>query len=384
MRRAGYPGILALGLLSLLAVVGDFAEAKSHVLRATVDDLLALKVRPIAIAHRGFGENLGEDPSRPIENTLSAVRQGFRAGASVVEVDVQRTADGEIVAYHDDFLSDFTCIHSLTLGQLRARLPQVATLHAILLQARAFEIPGELRGLVIVELKAPSPLCDPGDTQEHALVASVAAVIHRAGMTRQVILTSFSPVLLLHAQALIPEATRSLTVDVLQFFSPEDVRSALNDRFGGMPLTLIDKRPDLGLQWAEIGPLLRLPSYWSVENGSIVEAIGKVITTAATVDARVVEADLVLLGSPAGALFVDALHGAGLEVFGYAVNNAAEWRLLASLGVDAIYTNDIPLGVELQVPIPDLERRTDISRRFWIGIGWPSATRDSRLGSIRS
>jgi glycerophosphoryl diester phosphodiesterase len=358
MRRAGFPGVVALGLLSVLAVVGDFAEAQSHALRATVDDLLALEVRPIAIGHRGFGENLGEDPSRPIENTVSAVRRGFRSGISVVEVDVQRTADGEIVAYHDDFLSDFTCIHSLTLGQLRARMPQVATLHAILWQARAFEIPGELRGLVIVELKAPSPLCDRGDTQEHALVASVAAVIHQAGMMHQVILTSFSPVLLLHAKALIPEATRSLTVDVLQFLSPEDVQSTLNDRFGGLPLRLIDKRPDLGLQWAEIGLLLRLPSYWPVERkGSIMEAIGKLVATADTLDARVVEADLVLLGSRAGVLIVEALHGARLEVFGYAVDNADEWELLASRGVDAIYTNDIPLGVRLQESIPDLERR---------------------------
>jgi glycerophosphoryl diester phosphodiesterase len=361
MRRADFQRILVLGVLSLLAVGAAPDRAKGYEARATVDDLLALEVRPIAIGHRGFGENLGEDPSRPIENTLSAVRQGLRAGVSVVEVDVQRTADGEIVAYHDDFLSDFTCIHRLTLGQLRARMPQVATLHAILLQARSFERPRELRGLVIVELKAPSPLCDPKDTQEYALVSSVAAVIRRAGMTHQVILTSFSPVLLLHAQALIPETTRSLTVDVLQFLSPEDVRSALNNRFGGLSFTLIDKRRDLGLQWAEIGSLLRLPSYWPVENGSTMEAIekfteaiGKLIATADTVDARIVEADLVLLGL-AGPLVVGALHGAGLEIFGYAVDNEAEWQLLAALGVDAIYTNDIPLGVELQASIPALE-----------------------------
>jgi glycerophosphoryl diester phosphodiesterase len=351
--------LVALGLLSLLAVVGDFAEARSQLRRATIDDLLALEVRPIAIGHRGFGEISGDDPSRPIENTVGAVRQGFRAGVSVVEVDVQRTADGEIVAYHDDFLSDFTCINSLTLHQLRARMPEIATLHAVLWQARAFEIPGELRGLVIVELKAPSPLCDPGDTQERALVSSVAAVIRRAGMTHQVILTSFSPVLLLHARALIPETTRSLTVDVLQFLSPEDVRSVLKERFGDdVSLTLIDKRPDLGLQlqWAEIGSFLRLPSYWSIENGSLAEAVEKLITTAAILEARVVEADLVLLGSPAGALIVDVLHSARLEVFGYTVDDAAEWELLASLGVDAIYTNDIPLGVELQASIPPLEQ----------------------------
>src|SRR4030095_8727843 len=332
MRRADFQRILALGVLSLLAVGAAPDRAKGHVLGATVDDLLALEGRPIAIGHRGFGENLGEDPNRPIENTLSAVRRGLRTGVSVVEVDVQRTADGEIVADHDDFLSDFTCIHRLTLGQLRARMPQVATLHAILLQARSFERPRELRGLVIVELKAPSPLCDPGDTQEYALVSSVAAVIRRAEMTHQVILTSFSPVLLLHAQALIPEATRSLTIDVLQFLSPEQIQSALKDRFGDVSVTLIDKRPDLGLQWAEIGSLLRLPSYHSVENGSIGQSIARMIATALTVGARVVEADLVLLGSPGGVLVVGALHDFGLKVFGYTVDDEADWQPLASLG----------------------------------------------------
>src|SRR5262245_21979869 len=356
MRRADFQQILALGVLALLALGAVPDPAQGHVLVATVDDLLALEVRPIAIGHRGFGQNLGENPSQPIENTMSAVRQGFRAGVSVVEVDVQRTADGEIVAYHDDFLSDFTCIHRLTLGQLRERMPHVATLHAIPLESRSLERMGDLRGIVIVELKAPSPLCDPGDTQEFTIVSSVAAVIQRAGMTHQVMLTSFSPALLLYAQTLLPEVTRSLTVDVLQFLSPEDIRSALNARFGGLLLTLIDKRPDLGLQWAEIGSLLRLPSYWSIENGSIMESIAKMIATAARVEARVVEVDLVLLGSPAGVLLVGALHSAGLEVFGYTADNEEEWRLLKSLGVDAIYTNDVPLGVELQATIPPPEQ----------------------------
>lgn len=341
MRRVGFPPILVLGVLSLLAVVCAPDQAKSHVPGATVDDLLAPEVGPFAIAHRGFGDNLGEDPSRPIEETLSAVRSGFRAGASVVEVDVQRTADGEVVAYHDDFLPDYTCIHRLTLGELRERLPHVTTLHAILLQARSFNTRGSLQGLVIVELKAPSPLCDPDDTQEHAIVTSVAAVIRRADMTNQVILTSLSPVLLFLAKAHIPEVVRSLTIDGLQFLGPDEIQAAVSARIGDLTVTPIDKRPDFGLRWAEIGALLRLPGYRSVQ---------QMIATAVLVDARVVEADLILLGA-AGAPLVDLLHSVGLKVLGYTVNDADEWQLLESLGVDGIYTNDVPLGVELQATL---------------------------------
>jgi len=354
MRRGdGLRPIFVIGVLSLL-IVGVAAEAKSDVLGATVDDLLALDVRPIAIGHRGFGENLGEDPSRPIEDTVTAVRWGFRAGLSVVEVDVQRTADGEIVALHDDFLQpDFACIHRLTLAKLRARLPHVSTLQAILLQARLFNWPWwPLRGIVIVELKAPSPLCDPDDTQEHALVSSVAGVIRRVGMADQVILTSFSPVLLLHARAQIPEVVRSLTIDGLQFLTLEEIKTALKNRFGDVSVTPIEKHPgfgipDLGLQWAEIGSLLRLPGYRS---------IGEMIATASGVGARVVEVERLMLLAPGGAQLVELLHRVSLEVFGYTADDEEEWRLLKLLGVDAIYTNDVPLGVELQATIPPPEQ----------------------------
>jgi glycerophosphoryl diester phosphodiesterase len=359
MRRGGdFLPVFAVGVLSLLVFVAAPVEAKDGLLGATVDDLLALEVRPFAIGHRGFGADLGGDRSRPIENTVSAVRWGFRAGLSVVEVDVQRTADGEIVAFHDDFLQpDFACINRLTLGRLRARLPHVATLQAVLLQARSFNRPWEaLRGIVIVELKAPSPLCDPDDTQEHALVSSVASVIRRVQMTDQVLLTSFSPVLLFHARAQIPEVVRSLTIDGLQFLTPEEIKVALKKLLGDVSVTLIDKHPDLGLQWAEIGSILRLPGYRSIE---------ELIVTAAVVGARVVEADLILLGS-AGPPLVDLLHSAGLKVFGYTANDATEWLLLESLGVDGIYTNDIPLGVELQAPVSSLE-----------GPSGPVATSDS-------
>ena len=64
-----------------------------------------------------------------------------------------------------------------------------------------------------------------------------------------------------------------------------------------------------------------------------------------------VEADLFLL-STFGTSLVEALHASGLKVFGFTANNEAEWLFLESLGVDGIYTNDVPLGVENQAAIP--------------------------------
>jgi glycerophosphoryl diester phosphodiesterase len=57
-----------------------------------------MSVVPIAIAHRG-------DPSSERENTLRAFRAAVRAGADMVELDLRRTKDGEIVVLHDATLS---------------------------------------------------------------------------------------------------------------------------------------------------------------------------------------------------------------------------------------------------------------------------------------
>ena len=197
MRTGGRVKVVVLSILASVALGAHPAEPAHTHLRWTVEDLLDLDVKPFAIGHRGFGDNLGEDPSWPIEDTVAAVRRRFMAGISVVEVDVQLTRDHEVVVFHDDFLSDYTCLNRLTMAEIKERLPFVPTLHAVLHEARRFdERSGPLRGLVIIELKAAAPLCDPHDTQEHAIVSAVTKVIRHAHMTRQVMLTSFSPALL--------------------------------------------------------------------------------------------------------------------------------------------------------------------------------------------
>jgi glycerophosphoryl diester phosphodiesterase len=328
-----------IGVLAALAPGIGAAGPASRTLEGTVDVLLDLDVRPFAIGHRGSGANL-DDRSRPIENTVPAVRSGFRAGLSVVEIDVQLTRDGEVAAFHEDFLPDLTCLNLLTLAELQARLPHVPTLHAVLNQARQFnEGSGPLRGLVIVELKPAAPLCDPHDTQEHAIVSAVSDVVRRREMTDQVLLTSFSPALLSIAAHEAPEIERILAVSGLQFLTAEQIQDRLR-----LPVTLIDKTINLGLQWAEVGLIFRLPGYRS---------IGELLSAAVGTGARVVEADLFLLQS-AGAPLVEALHAFPfqLKVFGFTATTAAEWTFLQELGVDGIYTDDVELGITHQVPLP--------------------------------
>jgi glycerophosphoryl diester phosphodiesterase len=328
---------MAAAIVLMSVVPGAALAPPPRTLDATVDLLLGLDVRPFAIAHRGFGENLGEDRSRPVENTVAAVERGFEAGASVVEVDVQLTRDHRVAVFHNDFLPDFTCVNKLTLAELQARLPHVPALEDVLAVARRFNGLHPLRGIVIIELKAAAPLCDPADAQERAIVSTVTEVIRRMRMTTQVLFTSLSPALLYLAQRHAPDVERILSVSGVQFLSREQLEEVFE-----LPVTLIDKRLDLGLQWADVGAVYRLPGYRSVD---------ELLRTAALTNARVVEADLLLLHS-AGAALVYALHVAGLKVFGFTANSVNDWKFMDSLGVDGIYTNDVPMGVSRQAPIP--------------------------------
>jgi glycerophosphoryl diester phosphodiesterase len=54
-------------------------------------------VTPLVVGHRG-------EPMSHVENTLPAVLAGFALGADMVEIDLRLTADGEVVAAHDDHL----------------------------------------------------------------------------------------------------------------------------------------------------------------------------------------------------------------------------------------------------------------------------------------
>lgn len=64
-----------------------------------------LKPTPLALAHRGgalYGPNVG------LENTLTAFRNAVALGYTHLETDVHVTADGQLVAFHDERLDRVT------------------------------------------------------------------------------------------------------------------------------------------------------------------------------------------------------------------------------------------------------------------------------------
>ena len=326
----------------------DHRDGQRH---STAEDFLRLNVGPIAIGHHGVGPYTDPPPAGlPIENTLESVEQAYSLGARVVEVDVQLTADGKLAVFHDDFLSDFTCLQSLTLEQLQARLPYVPELRDVLQLARHVNRKNgdKLDGILIVELKAFSPHCDPDDVFERPLVAAVVREVKDAQMTERVLFDSFSPALLHLASQAAPEIPRELDLDGLQLLNPAQIEAVT-----GLPVTIISKKISLGLTWADIGPIYRLPGYASP---------GQFLATAMAVQARAVGGEMDFFGPAeqlqpgSGAAFVAAAHSLGLRAFADPANVEADWDFFVPFEVDAIYST-IPMGVNLQPAIPELDGR---------------------------
>lgn len=98
-RQRGGPVALATGLLALVTVLGLSATAAS-----------AKPAKPTAdvdvVAHRGSS---GAAP----ENTLAAIRLALEHRSDVVENDIQRTADGELVIMHDTTLARTTDVEEV-------------------------------------------------------------------------------------------------------------------------------------------------------------------------------------------------------------------------------------------------------------------------------
>lgn len=338
--------LLALTFGAEIAWADDNPNDDKEQQRSTAQDFLAAGVRPIAIGHHGVGPNRGENPALPIENTVDSVWLAYALGARVVEVDVQLTKDGRLAVFHDDFLSDLTCVRSLTMAQLQERLPYVPELHQVLAVARYFNkrAGDKLDGILIVELKAFSPLCDPNDNLEHALVSAVIPEMHEADMVEQVIFDSFSPALLYLTAQAAPNIPRELDLSGLQLLTPAQITAIT-----GLPVTIINKKTSLGLTWADIGVVFRLPGYASVQ---------QFLATGLITRVRIVGGELDFLGPMeqqqpgSGTAFVAAAHSLGFRAFADPASTEADWSFFASLGVDAIYST-IPLGVNLQPIIPE-------------------------------
>lgn len=312
-------------------------------------DLLSTQSKlelPYAIGHRGFGRTRGQTTVRdiPTENTIESVVMAFEAGVRVVEVDVVITANGDAFIDHDDYLENYTCLNKLSTKDLETLLPESVTLKKLLKAVRPYakRQHGDLhpKGLMILEVKTPSPLCDPLDETEVVLMEAVIADIYEANMVDQVKIQSFSPSLVQIAGSLAPEIDRMILLNGVQLLSVEEVEELV-----GAPVLLIDKEFSMGLQWTEIFPKYRSVSYSSISQ--FLETAIAIGVTELAID-KLIFFEMEATDPGTGAKYVAQLQSMGFLVNAWTVEILEEWPMLASMGIDGIITDFIEEGVELQ------------------------------------
>lgn len=236
----------------------------------------ALATRPVVIAHRG---NSAVAP----QNTLAAFEAAWRAGAASIEIDIQPTADGQVVVIHDETVDATTdgqgVVTQMSLDALRAldagswfaaayagqRVPTFAEVLELLVRRPGLDLLLELKGPWTVDQVRP-----------------VTDAIRAAGLADRVIGQSFWPESVRALAEADPGLRRGLLV-----FEVED------------PAGLVAQCADLGVVTCNpSGPLL--------------------------------------LADPG---LVARLHDAGLQVMVWTLNEPEHWAAAAALGVDAVITD---------------------------------------------
>jgi glycerophosphoryl diester phosphodiesterase len=137
-------------------------------------------------AHRGVATGAAE-------NSIEAFTNAISVGADMVEFDVRRTRDGELIAFHDADVNG-TPVGSLTRDDIVAATGVRPPLLAEVLRACA----GRIR--LDVELK------------EDGYVPDVMAALRAGADAGQMVVTSFLPAAIAAAKAAFPEVKTGLLV----------------------------------------------------------------------------------------------------------------------------------------------------------------------------
>jgi glycerophosphoryl diester phosphodiesterase len=166
--------------------------------------LVARPPRSLVFAHRGFGD-LAPD------NSLYAVERALEAGMDGVDVDGQLTRDGELVIFHDLSVDRLTSDTGKVRDKTRAEMlaldlgprfdPALSGAYVRTFEDFLRAVKG--RGILMVELKVPG--LAPSGIEERAV-----EIIRKHDAHRDVVLSSFNPLVLHRLKRLDPEVRTAL------------------------------------------------------------------------------------------------------------------------------------------------------------------------------
>lgn len=160
-------------------------------------------MRTLVAAHRGVAAGAGE-------NTIGAFTNAIGAGADMIEFDVRRTRDGELIAFHDAAVAGAP-VSGLSRDEIEVAAGVRPPLVAEVLQACA----GRIR--LDVELK------------EDGYVADVMALLRAGFDPAWLVVTSFLPSVVAQAKEAFPEVRTGLLVGGSR--PPGDLPGRLRDLY---------------------------------------------------------------------------------------------------------------------------------------------------------
>jgi glycerophosphoryl diester phosphodiesterase len=142
------------------------------------------------IGHRGAGAG---NPDLP-ENSIRSFHAAPALGATWVELDVRKAADGELVVCHDERLADGTPVRSLEAADLSRK-----GIH------RLEEVLARLPDGLGIDLDVKNSVDDAVCPAAETTAARVARTARGATRDRRVLLTSFDPALRGMVASVAPE-----------------------------------------------------------------------------------------------------------------------------------------------------------------------------------
>ena len=279
-RKHGYATVVGAAFIAALTQPAQAASQTDMTATAGTDDEHGFNQPgdPAAvIGHRG---NSGIAP----ENTMPAIASSVASGAEYFEIDINHTADGEIVAMHDETVERTTD----GTGDIRELdYEYVRTLDAGSWLGPAYvgtEVPHLREVLAYMQQTGAQMLLEYKDDWGPQEVAASAALIQKYGVEDQIIVQSFDLTTMESLQQELPQVPRM----VLGNITPDAIETA-------HALGAIGYNPP-------VADVLENPEW------------------------------------------VQQANEAGLQAYVWTVNDQEEWEALTEIGVEAIIT-DYPIDL---------------------------------------